>query len=112
MPELDLQRHTSILAPVGERSAITLGPQQGLAPGPPKFLAVHWLVKRLFASKLLANSIGVAPQSLNDIASHTIDFAYIAELSWAVVDDFPGFETTVIEQVGQSLFASVVKHLL
>src|SRR3989442_12750007 len=42
---------------MGEWVAITLGPQQTLAPGPAGLgVAVHWLVNRLWPSKLLSKS--------------------------------------------------------
>jgi len=42
---------------------------------------------------------------LQDVAPQTIDFLHIAELLGAEVDDLLRLETTVKEQVGQSLLS-------
>ncbi len=53
-----------------------------------------------------------APQLLDDAAAQAIDCLYIAELPRAEADNLSRLETAMKEQVGHSLFARVVEHLL
>src|SRR5438132_1020364 len=54
----------------------------------------------------------IAQDSLYDVAPQTVDLLDIVELLRAEVQNLPGLESTVIEQVGQSLFTRARQYRL
>src|SRR2546421_9807779 len=54
----------------------------------------------------------IAQDSLYDVAPQTVDLLDIVELLLAEVQNLPGLESTVIEQVGQSLLTRARQYRL
>src|SRR2546425_878983 len=77
------------------------------------FSACHLLLKH--SSSLLLHVLTQLPtevirmtqQPFHDVASQAIDFLYITKLLWTEADNFSRLETTVKEQVGNTLITAV-----
>src|ERR1700687_728594 len=62
--------------------------------------------------KYLAQSVPIPLQLLDNSMSQVIDFFDIVKFLWAADDNFPGLETTEIEEIRNSSFTGVKEQRL
>ena len=62
--------------------------------------------------KYLEQSVPIPLQLLDNSMSHVIDFFDIGKLLWTADDNFPGLETTEIEEIRNPSFTGIKEERL